>query len=289
MEWKQKVSAGEPPRISHFLQTRVCFTELSPKELPGHSLRFGRFSLEFEIDTVRRLGAMPVFYVPRATSETADGSHVGSALVALSTDSLTVIERINALSELVNRSAPEVEKIELDLGFALSPENRRCFQIDRAAARAVLEALGHGVTPWKDLKTGLEALQNLFHPTDNEAADRDLEYYRQREWRIAYNLSFSADGGKSISALLRQLRSDERERLLEVDREFFSRTVRNGLTESNMLDEILVLPGLGPDTVIKMARRVIVPAAAVKDTIKLLSVLDSPPGVFAAEEAAESL
>jgi hypothetical protein len=73
IEWSQQ-SLGAPPRTLPILQKRVCFTELSPKELPGHTEKFGHFSLEFEIDTVRRLGAMPVFYVPQPASEVTDGS-----------------------------------------------------------------------------------------------------------------------------------------------------------------------------------------------------------------------
>src|SRR5713101_4938638 len=60
IEWSQP-SLGAPPRVLPILQKRVCFTELSLNELPGHAEKFGHFSLEFEIDRVRRLGAMPVF------------------------------------------------------------------------------------------------------------------------------------------------------------------------------------------------------------------------------------
>jgi hypothetical protein len=100
IEWNQPKLGGAPPRVLSVLQKRVCFTELSPGELSGHAEKFGRFALEFEIDTVRRLGAMPVFYVPQPTSESGDGSLVGTALVAT--------------------------------GFAGDPDRRRRFMINRS-------------------------------------------------------------------------------------------------------------------------------------------------------------
>jgi hypothetical protein len=42
IEWTQPTIAG-PPRTLPVLQKRVCFTELSPKELAGHAEKFGAF------------------------------------------------------------------------------------------------------------------------------------------------------------------------------------------------------------------------------------------------------
>ncbi len=48
-------------------QQRACFTELAPAELNEHAATFGAFALEFDIPTLRRLGATPVFYLPQTT------------------------------------------------------------------------------------------------------------------------------------------------------------------------------------------------------------------------------
>jgi hypothetical protein len=85
IEWTQPTLAALP-RTLPVLQKRVCFTELSLSELPGHAEKFGHFALEFETETLRRLGAMPVFYVPQPISTMTDGSLVGAALVAIATD-----------------------------------------------------------------------------------------------------------------------------------------------------------------------------------------------------------
>jgi hypothetical protein len=46
------------------VQRRICFTELELEGLADHSKVFGPFALAFKIDDLRRLGALPVFYIP---------------------------------------------------------------------------------------------------------------------------------------------------------------------------------------------------------------------------------
>jgi hypothetical protein len=68
VKWGYEHADGSPPRTSEVLQQRVCFTELEPQELPRHAQKFGRFALEFTVPTLKSLGAIPVFYIPRAMS-----------------------------------------------------------------------------------------------------------------------------------------------------------------------------------------------------------------------------
>jgi hypothetical protein len=69
VKWQYEHKDGSPPRATQVLQRRVCFTELAPDELRGHARRFGHFALEFTVSTLKSLGAIPVFYIPRAISE----------------------------------------------------------------------------------------------------------------------------------------------------------------------------------------------------------------------------
>ena len=170
-----------------------------------------------------------------------------------------------------------------NLGFAGSAD-RGHFTIDRDEAKNFMEAIGYAVTPWNDLRTGVDALLNFFHPTDNQRADQALEYYREREWRIACGFRLRGSDGQPDIDLLRVLTQEERQRLLDIDPEFFSRTMPTGLGETDALDLALVLPGLHHERIIQMVRRVIVPASAVKDAINLLSALDHPPPVIPLEE-----
>jgi len=45
-------------------QKRFCFTYIEPKELDKHCEKFGLYSLQFDEDAIRELGALPAFYVP---------------------------------------------------------------------------------------------------------------------------------------------------------------------------------------------------------------------------------
>ena len=110
IEWKQPSAGKSASRVFPVLQKRVCFTELALHELPQHAEKFGHFALEFEIDTVRRLGAVPVFYVPQPTSAAGDGSAVGTALLAIAMDAYVVTQRIAYLDELFKGSTPVAEK-----------------------------------------------------------------------------------------------------------------------------------------------------------------------------------
>src|SRR4029453_6951703 len=46
------------------VQRRICFTELEPEALEGHSQVFGPFALAYRIEDLRRIGALPVSYIP---------------------------------------------------------------------------------------------------------------------------------------------------------------------------------------------------------------------------------
>ena len=173
IEWNQPSLGGTPPRVFPVIQKRVCFTELGPLELPQHAEKFGHFALEFEIDAVRRLGAVPVFYVPQPTGEAAvDGSAVGTALLAIAMDSHVVIQRMACLDQLFkgqrqwqsiligSRGLPAVlmEGGTTDLIVMKQEFSRRdwpcCW------------------TPWDNLRDGAFALLNFFHPTDNVKQDK---------------------------------------------------------------------------------------------------------------------
>src|SRR5262245_56796620 len=63
-EFREPLDDGSSSAPASIFQKRICFTELSPNELPAHSKLFGTFALEFDINTLRAMGAIPVFYVP---------------------------------------------------------------------------------------------------------------------------------------------------------------------------------------------------------------------------------
>lgn len=278
IEWQQPSAGDAPPRILPVTQKRVCFTELSPHELPAHAERFGHFALEFDIDVVRCLGAVPVSYIPQPSKTAADGSAVGTGLLAIATDCWAVVQRMAFLDRTFKGPIPVLEKFSMEVGFASSVDGKGKYTLDRDKSKNFLAAIGHAVTPWTDLEHGAYGLLNFFHPTDNAKSDRTLEYYREREWRIAYSFALNLPDG-SRAEVMHVPTADERRRFVEIDPEFFDRTIRRDVGDVQTLDASLVYPGLGGKRIIDVVRRVIVPALAVERAREVLAELESPPPV----------
>jgi hypothetical protein len=85
---------------------------------------------------------------------------------------------------------------------------------------------------------------NFFYPADDLVRGRPLDYYRQREWRIACPFA------PEVVEIMRPLTQAERERLLAIDHAFFSRRIRTGTGEADALDVALVHPGIGDRSVL---------------------------------------
>ena len=283
IEWSQPSLGGTPPRNLPTFQKRVCFTELSPRELGGHAEKFGHFSLEFDIEVVRRLGAVPVFYVPQPSGTARDGSAIGTALLAIALDARAVIHRMSSLDKILHGPAPVMENFGFNPGFAGSPDGVGHFTLNRDEAKNFLAAIGHAVTPWQDFHAGIDALMNFFHPTDNQKTDKAMDYYREREWRIACAFRIHNTDGTHVD-VMHVPEQEERRRFLEIDQEFFSREISTGIETAATLDQSLVLPGLNGTSIIDMVRRVIVPAEATTEASDLLSGLSNPPPIVPLEE-----
>jgi hypothetical protein len=275
IEWEQPSVGDGPPRTFPVLQKRVCFTELSPPELPAHAERFGHFALEFDIDVIRSLGAVPVFYIPQPAKAGADGSAIATGLLAIAADCWAVVQRMAFLDRMFKGPVPVQEKFSMEVGFASSPDGKGKYTIDRDAAKNFLAAVGHAVTPWTDLENGAYGLLNFFHPTDNVRSDRTLEYYREREWRVANGFALNMPDGSRVE-VMHVPTADERKRFMDIDPEFFGRTIRRDIGDVQTLDAALVYPGLGGKRIIDMVRRLIVPASAVDRVNGVLAELQSP-------------
>ena len=114
---------------------------------------------------------------------------------------------------------------------------------------------------------------NFFYPADNTKHDKALDYYRQREWRIACNFAINDVN------VLRPLTEPEKQRLLQIDRSFFERRVETGVGKKDTLALALVHPGINGKSLIQIVRRIIVPPEAVERVTKLLASLGNPPPV----------
>lgn len=181
---------GPPVRI---FQQRFCLTELAEDEIADHAAVFGPIALEFDPAGIRRLGAMPVIYVPQAISGVATRDRfalVGQTFVYRLFDCYQVLEDLSQL---------ERQLIDLDPVAHLTISSRDgCSRIYPAGhLQHLLKSLVHQKQSLSQLSTAVRALSCLFYPTDAQSgdghvwSDARLSYYREREWRITSEMSFA--------------------------------------------------------------------------------------------------
>lgn len=284
--WEYPHADGSPPRKMEMVQRRVCFTELSPNELSRHAEEFGRFALEFEIDALKRLHALPVFYIPKG-----DTSPLGQTLVIQLIDAMCVIDRM-AKAKLILELPNVAHRVDFTFGFS---NGTKCFNIVASEMRRTIDGITYATTPPDMFSLALEGVMNLFYFADADSVYENsaLKYYRQREWRIAGNIGYM---GEDLMGMPSKALSD---RLLALDAEFFGREFpRNGVTPTNpslknrtvgdrLIDWVFVYQGIDERHIIGAVRRVIVPRGAIEPAKVILAKhfkRSNPPPVIAIED-----
>jgi hypothetical protein len=254
VKWSYPHADGSPPREQQTIQRRICFTELAPDELSEHANEFGHFALEFDVNTLKRLGAMPVFYIPQATGEDTVGvTSLGSTLVVQSIDAMILAMRLAGIKKKLDES-PLLDRLDCELGF----QKLKTFSLDAQETRKALEAFTYALTPPDMLEQALTGLLSCFYPADNLRDNQALAYYRQREWRIAWNFAIRGE------EVMRRPSEELIERLLEIDAEFFGRDFPIATGTTRLANEAYVLPGIGGKRIIQMVNRVVVPRASLQ-------------------------
>jgi hypothetical protein len=282
--WEYPHADGTPPRSNSMIQRCVSFTELSPSELAHHSHEFGRFALEFEIDILKQLGAIPVFYVPH----TADGAgSLGKTIVMQIIDAMLLIDRIARVVPILEQAPAEQTALQVNFGMT---DNQKAFSLNPSQAKETLTGIGHALAPPEMIRNFLEGTLNLFYPADGRN-DEALQYYRQREWRIFG--SYAINGKEAVCLPPGKMITQ----LLKLDKCFFDRPFPpNGQVISNctindssqkrLVDWVYVLPGLGKRRILELARRVVVPDEAIGQVKIVLDQLTSPPQIVGLSELA---
>ena len=248
-----------------FVATKRCsFTELAPPELLQHAEYFGRFAIEFDIQVLRSLGAIPVFYLPRTSDTNAGAETLATALVACMGEIEVLFDRFSDLEKLV-RSKPNNDE-----QFPLA-ENETVISV--AGVKALLSYLTRDIQPVIKLWAAIKALSGFFYPVEDLKYTDLLGYYRQREWRIL--ASMAKDGIE----LTRPLDTGEMDSLLKLDPEFFGQQLCFRTGKYRRVDQCKLFEQLDGKPIIRYARRVIVPAVAVARATEILNEPLDPPVV----------
>jgi hypothetical protein len=281
IRWEYPHADGAPPRPLETVQRRVCFTELAPQGLCEHAKEFGPFALEFEIDTLKALHALPVFYIPRGPSS------LGQTLVIQIADAMCLIDRMAQVREFIETNTISGSRQNFEFGFS----RKRIFSLDIDETLRSFEGIGCGVTPPKMLSLALEGVLNLFYPADADETreNRSLKYYRQREWRIAANIGHM---DKDLMGLPSKTLIN---RLLTIDAEFYGNEFpKSDVSLSNpspenqpigkrLVDWLYVFQGIDDRHIVGAARRIIVPSEAMDRAREILSKYSKSPPVVAIE------
>jgi hypothetical protein len=265
VQWNIPLANGTTKQIRH-RQTRICFTELSRPELPDHARKFGPFSLEFSLGTLRESAVLPVIYMPQNIGGERNMSSAGAMMVwmfEMVRYTLEQLEQLKTLSSL--QSSPERPVAE---NYTLNLQNQndenlidRQFTVEARIVRGVLDYLGYKNAPFELMRGAVQVAQALFYPTDDAIHDQQLAYYRQREWRMIPGF---AAGGVGNS---RTLSDPEKNTLAEIDPNFWLRELQDDKGRFRRIDEAHVIEKLGGLPIKSVVNAVLVPPRAYDDAV----------------------
>ncbi|MCP4897456.1 MAG: hypothetical protein GY906_10840 [bacterium] len=265
-EWKELLGVdGNLSKSMMIGQVRCCFTELMPEELPKHAEDFGQFSVEFDVCTLRQLGCLPACYLPKPKEQGAGLEHIGSMLVVRLGEIQGLLELMTELTELV---ATAQDKSQI-LVHGENPIQCTC-----AGVEDLFQLLTRRSQSTRVLSRAIAGLSGLISPADDFEHKGPhgglLSYYRQREWRIVAGIE------KNGVAIHRELEPDEKDRLLQIDPEFFGKEHEFRGGNDRQIDRCRVFSEYLGKSIMRYARRVIVPERVLDQARDILSDDDDP-------------
>ncbi len=259
IEWREPLQGGFLSNSIYNSQKRICFTELAPSELLGHTKCFGPFSLEYGVTELRKLGAVPVFYIPKEERYEYLGG-IGGTLIARLYEIQEVLMKLRVLNEICDEcSDKDVLVPPINIG-----EISRNINCTVSSAEELIHYLTEGTQKPNILEYAIRGLSNLFYPTEDIKYNTLLYYYRQREWRIIANI---AKDGKPID---RDLEEEEKEAIVEIDKQFFTEELIFPTGKHRRVDQCKYFTRLEGKHVLEFANRVIVPQESVSNAQSLL-------------------
>ena len=260
--WQEPLTTGMLSNPVEVNQKRACFTELDPSELQRHSTIFGRFALEFDVQAIRRLGGIPVFYLPRPSQADVGLESIAASLICRMGEIQLILNRLGDLGELIRRSDDKSQPLGVQNNES---GEKQYMQMSLKGAEDLIAFLTHGSQPVSILRNALRGISGFFYPAEDLSHTGLLGYYRQREWRIVANMS------KLGEEQTRHLSDDEVTALLELDEQFFGREIEIFGNKHRLVDQCMYFRELERRSFLSYARRVVVPDEAVDKAAQILT------------------
>lgn len=254
------VSTGKKGDTITAEQMRACFTELPRCELPTHANVFGSFALEFQIAQFKRMGGLPVIYIPNSSAEPKSMEITGIDLLCRIADASQIFSYI---SDAQRSQKPEMNiTIEHQDG---SKTGRQFNQIETKAIKEYLSLL-EVATKQKHWNIGgaFSFLSSIFYPTENLEYTDQLGYYRQREWRIC---SGHFKNGVQIEILTT---ANQQQELINIDQEFFNRQLKTRDKTESIANRCRYINDFNGKRFLDLANRLIVPEQSKKKAEEIL-------------------
>ena len=276
-KWRERLSNGELSPPWPLMQQSASFTDIAPSELQQHSIKFGHFALEFDVEAIRQLGGIPVFYLPRASKDDIGMESLASMLMCRMGEIQRVLNHLAKLEDSIRQSNDKTQPLTAKIGGqeqVLSPS------LEDAETVLAILTQGSEAHPYQSpstLRNAFKGLSGFFYPAERYPDDLLLQYYRQREWRIV------ADMYKDGKKVTMDLSDDEKKALLELDEEFYSREIEYPSGSHQRVYGCEFLRELEGRTFLNYARRVIVPDEVV-DQAKQILTGDRLPEVVPASD-----
>lgn len=256
----EEVSGGTLSKSLPVFQKRLCFTELAPYELSDHTSYFGPFALEYELITLREMGAMPVMYIPNLINPGGGYSGIGVSLVNRLHEIGILLERLQRLYTDAQGYPNKEHYVRLNNPSA---GNQGIINCTFGALIDLISTLEQGNRDIDILKNSLRAVANLMYLTDEPTTDELLKHYREREWRITGDFSRN---GKPIA---QDLTEEDKNYLTELDPIFLKQIeMRDG--EIRYVDACYTIKTYEGAFVLKFAKRLVAPQACISETTAIL-------------------
>ena len=259
-EWSEFLQDGKRSKPVEVFQKRICFTELAQHELEAHAKVFGPFALEFSIENLRLLGAIPVFYMPPPGCEERALEGVAAALISRLADIQLLLTRLTDIANLAQRTSNKADSLQVTRN-GIVVGTTRC---SIGAAEDLLAVLSHEIQPPLQLLSAVRALGGFFYPTEGLAYTGELAYYRQREWRIIANM---VQRGVEVA---RDLVDDEKMTVCAIDADFFECRMRFPTGEHRRIDQCKYISRVDGLSVLDWAHRIIVPDDVIEDAFNVV-------------------
>lgn len=240
-----------------YLQLRACFTELQRSELADHQRIFGRYVIEWSIESARKLGCIPVFYMPTSAA---------SPTTSMGNNAASLIHRLGEIHSVLGCFADIAEMKSTGPNDELSFHQEKIGCNLNDAQKLIASVFRRTLSP-KELKNQLNAVMGYFYPCDSERYPGPLRYYEQREWRLVGRFQSRADPTTKIDRLPAKLKAT----LLRLDPDFFDHRFSSHEKEHRTVEECGLYKTVFGKHILEYASRIFCPVNQLSYVRKILA------------------